>query len=104
MNERHLASLVTQYQTSIHPRLSQELAFYQQSPTIDTSIEYAALAKLPNGKRHPHQRRLKRQVSASVQQHLLQTSICSSLLLAGIRTQTARIVYPARNPYYSTHH
>ncbi len=71
MNEQHLATLVRQYQTSIHPRLRQELAFYQQLPTIDVSIEYAALAKLPNGKRHPHQRRLKRHVLEDVRQHLL---------------------------------
>jgi hypothetical protein len=50
-HEHHLAALVRQYQISIHPRLSQELAFYQQLPIIDLSIEYAALAKLPNGKR-----------------------------------------------------
>lgn len=71
MHEQHLAALVRQYQISIHPRLSQELAFYQQLPTIDQSIEYAALAKLPNGKRHPHQRRLKRHVLEAVRQHLL---------------------------------
>src|SRR5258706_6834509 len=71
MNERRLATLVRQYQITIHPKLSQELAFYQHLPTIDTSIEFAALAKLPTGKRHPHQRRLKRQVLESVRQHLL---------------------------------
>jgi hypothetical protein len=71
MNERHLAALIRQYQNSLHPWLIQELAFYQQLPTIDASIEYAALAKLPNGKRHPHQRRLKRHVLEAVQQSLL---------------------------------
>lgn len=71
MNERHLAALVRQYQITIHPQFMQHLAFYQQLPTIDMSIEYAALAKLPNGKRHPHQRLLKRHVLECVQQHLL---------------------------------
>jgi hypothetical protein len=71
MNERHLNILVRQYQITVHPHFNQELAFYQQLPTIDESIDYAALAKLHNGKRHPHQRRLKRQVLESVRQHLL---------------------------------
>jgi len=34
------------------------------------SIEYAALAKLPSGKRHPHQYNLKRTVLESVRQQL----------------------------------
>ncbi|RRR69999.1 MAG: hypothetical protein EI684_14155 [Candidatus Viridilinea halotolerans] len=70
MNEQNLIVLISHYQTNIHPQFSQHLSFYEHLPTIDMSIEYAALAKLPSGKRHPHQYRLKRTVLESVRQHL----------------------------------
>ncbi|MFV9507774.1 MAG: hypothetical protein AB4911_24765 [Oscillochloridaceae bacterium umkhey_bin13] len=70
MSDKNLIVLISHYQTHIHPHFSQHLAFYEHLPTIDMSIEYAALAKLPSGKRHPHQYRLKRTVLESVRQCL----------------------------------
>lgn len=69
MHEKQLLRLVQHYQAHVH--LDQHLAFYQQLPTIEQSIDYAALAKLENGKRHPHQRRLPRQTLEEVKQQLL---------------------------------
>lgn len=69
MQEKQLLRLVQHYQA--HVGLDQHLAFYQQLPTIEQSIEYAALAKQQDGKRHPHQRRLTRQTLEDVKQQLL---------------------------------
>lgn len=69
MQEKQLLPLVQHYQA--HVGLDQHLAFYQQLPTIEQSIEYAALAKQHNGKRHPHQRRLARQTLEEVKHQLL---------------------------------
>jgi hypothetical protein len=41
-------------------RAAREMKFYQIQPNLEKAIEVASLAKLPSGKRHPHQRRIPR--------------------------------------------
>ena len=45
---------ITQHRT----RTAREMKFYKIQPNLEQAIEVASLAKLPSGKRHPHQRRI----------------------------------------------
>lgn len=54
-----LAELVDEYRGRF--RSSDQLDFYAGLDSLETAIDYAALAKRPDGKRHSHQTRLKRE-------------------------------------------
>lgn len=54
------AAIVRDYLKHYKASADAVLLFYQQIPTLDDAIKKAAYAELPNGKRHPHQYRLKR--------------------------------------------
>jgi hypothetical protein len=69
MQAAHLSRLVRHYQT--HVFLDHHLAFYKHLPSLVEAVEYAALAKLKDGKRHPHQRRISRTTLQTVYEHLL---------------------------------
>lgn len=70
MNTTNLSRLVRHYQKHVH--LDNHLAFYRDLPTLEGSIETAAMARLRNGKRHSHQRRIPRAVLENVKNNLLQ--------------------------------
>ena len=46
------------YIAECRERSRREMRFYRIQPTLQQSIEVSCLAKLPSGKRHPHQRRI----------------------------------------------
>lgn len=70
MNSINLSRLVRRYQKRVH--LDNHLAFYRDLPTVEGSIETAAMARLPNGKRHSHQYRIPSAVLENVKNNLLQ--------------------------------
>jgi hypothetical protein len=49
--------------------------FFQRCPTLERAFEFAALCRLPSGKRHPHQRRLKAAVLAEAHRRLLASAL-----------------------------
>ena len=69
MDTHALTSLVREYRATV--RLGDHLVFYRNIPTLDESIEMAALAIMANGKRHPHQRRIPGRVLEEVKDRLL---------------------------------
>lgn len=54
------AAIVRDYRKNYQASADEVLQFYEQISTIDEAIKRAANAELPNGKRHPHQYRLKK--------------------------------------------
>lgn len=56
MQLQRLTDLVDDYRT--HFALHDDLNFYENLPTLETAIDYAALGTRPDGKRHSHQWRL----------------------------------------------
>ena len=70
MKLQNLARLVQHYQE--HGRLDDHLGFYRNLPTLECSIETAAMARLWNGKRHSHQRRIPGTVLERVKNNLLE--------------------------------
>src|SRR4051794_34242031 len=52
-----LEALVDEYIQCTRPDRESELRHFQNAPTDEDAISTAALAQLPNGKRHPHQYR-----------------------------------------------
>ncbi len=50
---------------------SLELRFYADQPSLAAAIEVAALCKMPNGKRHPHQYRIRGRALAEARRRLL---------------------------------
>ena len=69
MDTHAVTCLVREYRAAV--RLGDHLAFYRNIPTLDESIEMAALAIMANGKRHPHQRRIPGRVLEEVKDRLL---------------------------------
>jgi len=61
-------------------RTARELRFYQIQPDFRRVIEVAALAQLPSGKRHPHQRRIPKAVLEEARDRLLSADLqrCTS--------------------------
>jgi len=51
-------------------RAAREVEFFKRCRTLSRAIEFATLAKLPSGKRHPHQRRIPRQVLTQAERNL----------------------------------
>ncbi len=70
MNSTNLSRLVRLYQERVH--LDNHLAFYRDLPTLEGSIETAAMARLRNGKRHSHQWRIPRAVLENVKNNLIE--------------------------------
>jgi len=53
-------SIVRAYISRIRPHAKVELDWFREQPSLDSAIELASLAVNSKGKRHPHQRRLKK--------------------------------------------
>jgi hypothetical protein len=49
---------------------ARSLEFFRHCPTLERAIEYAARCKLPSGKRHPHQYRIRAAVLAEAERRL----------------------------------
>ncbi len=57
-----LAGLVSAYRRDMQPNFNDELAWYTDVQSWPEAIERAARCRTANGKRHPHQRRIKESV------------------------------------------
>lgn len=90
MDNKFLASLARSYRLNNSRNIEASLAFYKRLPTIEEVIEKAAMAKTPDGKRNPHQRRLKKVVLERVKNKLLAKK--ESLLRAKSFDDIKRIV------------
>lgn len=71
MSRRALPVIIRSYITSDKHRLDKLLRFYSERPTIDDAIRTAAMGLDEQRKRHPHQRRLKREALLAAQVALL---------------------------------
>ncbi len=69
MNSSYLSELIHDYKQQ--SGLNAHLSFYKNQPTIEDAIDKAAMAIMANGKKHPHQWRLKKSVLAEVREALL---------------------------------
>jgi hypothetical protein len=65
-----LTGLVDDYRNRF--RLSDQLAFYRGLDSLEMVIDYAAMAKRADGKKHPHQQRLKPQNLLLLRNNLLE--------------------------------
>ena len=57
---------------------SLELRFYADQPSLAAAIEVAAMCKMPNGKRHPHQYRIRGEALAEARRRLLAVDLASA--------------------------
>lgn len=57
---------------------SLELGFYADQPTLAAAIDVAALCKMPNGKRHSHQHRIRGEDLAEARRRLLAVDLASA--------------------------
>lgn len=55
-----LQAIAKFYANDIRPRAYDELNWFREQPTLSANIRAAALATNSNGKRYPHQRRLRK--------------------------------------------
>src|ERR1044072_7104764 len=90
MNNKFLASLVQNYRLENSRNIEASRAFSRKITTIEEAIEKAAMAITPNGKRNPHQRRLKKVVLEQVKNRLLAKK--ESLLRAKSFDEIKRLV------------
>lgn len=67
-----LARIVESYIVRDRPRVSEELAFYANQPSLEAAIEVAALARTHEGKCHSHQRRIPASVLEESMETLMQ--------------------------------
>lgn len=63
--------VVQDYRQNHEQDANRLLEYYSSLPSYEKAAEVIGLAKLPSGKRHPHQRRLKTKVLQEVQNALL---------------------------------
>ena len=65
-----LSDIIDNYIREVRGRAHDEMDFFNHRPSLQSAIEYAALSKLPNGKRHSHQRRRSPQTLAEAESKL----------------------------------
>jgi len=66
-----LEEIIRYYRTKTKPRVDATLKYFTELPSIEIAIEKASMALTPEGKRHPHQHRLKKTVLEQVKANLL---------------------------------
>src|SRR5947209_18969647 len=65
------AAVVDAYIRDVRERATREREFFRRRcSSLQRAVHYAACAKLPTGKRHPHQRRLKAETLAEGERRL----------------------------------
>jgi len=70
-NAESFERIVHDYRTKYQEGENKVLRFYALLPSLKKAIETAALAKLPSGKRHPHQYRLRKSTLEEAKGRLL---------------------------------
>jgi hypothetical protein len=68
---RSLRAIAAEYKRHHRRRAQRELADFRTLPTDEDAISRAALAQLPNGRRHPHQYRIPRATLGESRRRLL---------------------------------
>ncbi|GAB4377368.1 MAG: hypothetical protein Kow00121_26600 [Elainellaceae cyanobacterium] len=66
-----IKAIVRTYIQNVRPYAQTELNWFRQQPSLESAIEKAAFAVNSQGKRHPHQRRLKKSTLEEAHQTLL---------------------------------
>jgi len=66
-----IAAAVADYISRIRPEMEREFRYFRALRTDEEAVSRAALAQLPNGKRHWHQRRIPRASLKQSREHLL---------------------------------
>jgi hypothetical protein len=67
----NIKTIVRVYIERIRPRAQEELDWFRKQPSLQSAIEYAALATNSQGKRYSHQRRLPKTTLEQAKQTLL---------------------------------
>ncbi len=70
-----ISNVIRSYKRFYRPSLSKQLQFYNMQRSMSEVKEKAALAKLPSGKRHPHQRRISGEVLQTAKNSLLRLNL-----------------------------
>src|SRR5690606_29122650 len=70
--------VVHDYATRYQPRAEREMRWYAIQPSLEKAEEVAALSKLPDGKKHSHQHRLRQEVLEEARGRLLMADLRSS--------------------------
>jgi hypothetical protein len=65
-----LTQIVSDYIAKHRESARRELRFYGIQRSLEETIREAALCRLPSGKRHPHQRRIPKQVLMAAERKL----------------------------------
>ena len=65
-----LLEIINDYIRKHRKYADEEMDFFRRCPNLPTAIEHAALSKLPNGKRHPHQYRRLHRALAQAERNL----------------------------------
>jgi hypothetical protein len=94
--ELNLKAIVRSYVNTCRPRSKADLEWFRQQPTLEAAVENAALAKNRVGKRHSHQRRLKKVALEEAKNSLLRNLevISRSRDFDELFTMVERIVEP----------
>ena len=74
-NAESFERIVHDYRTKYQEGENKVLRFYAGIPSLKRAIETAALAKLPSGKRHPHQYRLRKPTLEEAKDRLLSAEV-----------------------------
>jgi len=89
---RSIGDVVRNYKRVHRPRISEELRFYKMQKSLAKAIEKAALAKLPSGKRHPHQRRILGEVLQLAKNNLLRADLEDSKTFLQFHTRVKETI------------
>jgi len=73
-HERNPKVLIRHYKATKQPKTKQRLDWFAQHPTFESAISDAAMSIDRNGKRFPHQRRIKKAALESAKEALLRIS------------------------------
>lgn len=65
-----LSDIIDSYIREVRGRAHDEMIFFNRRPSLESAIEYAALSKLPDEKRHPHQYRRSAEALAEAESKL----------------------------------
>jgi hypothetical protein len=66
----NIAAIVRDYRARHRERARREVRYYMIQHSLEDAIREAALARLPSGKRHPHQRRIPLRILQAAERRL----------------------------------
>jgi hypothetical protein len=87
-----LADIVPEYIHEHRPRIAAELDYFRRQSSLLAAIKSAAGAEQPNGRRHPHQRRLKAKDLRAARSSLTAAAIVEQIRACGDFDEVLKLV------------